>query len=127
NHGKPEFPSSAEKYEGGMLNFSALYAMAETIEMMLELGPERIEACVMKLASRVREIVRGLGATVAHEGSPIVAAHFPGVDASQLARSLYKDRVIVAARHGQLRVSPHFYNDASDLEAFEAGLRRAIL
>ena len=127
NHGKPEFPSSAEKYEGGMLNFSALYAMAETIKMMLEIGPERVEACVLELASRVREIVRGLGATVKHEGSPIVAAHFPGVDASQLARSLRKDRVIVAARHGQLRVSPHFYNDASDLETFEAGLKRAIL
>jgi selenocysteine lyase/cysteine desulfurase len=25
--------------------------------------------------------------------------------------------VVVAARHGNLRVSPHFYNDESDLRA----------
>ena len=41
HHGAPEFVDSAEKYEGGMLNFPSLYAMGASVEMMLELGPER--------------------------------------------------------------------------------------
>lgn len=124
-HGKPQFPEGAEKYEGGMLNFSALYAMGETIEMMLEIGPERIEARVLELAARVREIVRGMGAAVEHEGSSIVAARFPGVDASALARGLRERRIIVAARGGMLRISPHFYNNEMDLTRLEDALRKS--
>jgi cysteine desulfurase/selenocysteine lyase len=127
HRGKPEFPEGAEKYEGGMLNFSALYAMGDTIEMMLDIGPEHIEARVLELAARVRTLMRGMGATVEYEGSAIVAARFPGVDASALARGLRERRVIVAARHGLLRVSPHFYNDESDLKAFEEALQRSSI
>ncbi len=39
NHGVPEFSEAAEKYEGGMLNFSALYAMGASVQMMLDIGP----------------------------------------------------------------------------------------
>ena len=43
-------------------------------------------------------------------------------DAAALARELDKRRIVVAARHGNLRVSPHFYNDESDLAALARGL-----
>ena len=76
HQGAPRFPESAEKYEGGMLNFSALYAMADTIEMMLEIGTEVIEARVMELGQTVRDIFQATGAPVVHSGSPIVAAEF---------------------------------------------------
>lgn len=105
-----------------MINFSSLYAMADTIEMMLEIGTDQIEARVLELAEGVREIVRGMGATVAHEDSSIVSAYFPGVDVSAMARDLRERRIIVAARHGLLRVSPHFYNDESDLEVLQSAL-----
>jgi len=39
-----------------------------------------------------------------------------------LARSLKERRILVSARHGRLRVSPHFYNDEADLET----LRKAL-
>ncbi|MES1262618.1 MAG: aminotransferase class V-fold PLP-dependent enzyme, partial [Acidobacteriota bacterium] len=50
NHGAPEFPAAAERYEGGMLNFPSLYGMAEAIRAFLELGPDRIEKRVLDLA-----------------------------------------------------------------------------
>jgi selenocysteine lyase/cysteine desulfurase len=81
-HGAPELPGAAEKYEGGMLNFPSLYALGESVRMMLEIGPERIEA-----------------------------------------RKLQEQRIVVAARHGNLRVSPHFYNTEADLEKLEAALK----
>jgi len=34
--------------------------------------------------------------------------------------------VLVAARHGYLRVSPHFYNNEEDLERFESELRSVL-
>jgi selenocysteine lyase/cysteine desulfurase len=43
-HGAPQFSDTAGKYEGGMPNFPSLYAMGASIEMILEIGPEEIEA-----------------------------------------------------------------------------------
>jgi selenocysteine lyase/cysteine desulfurase len=56
----------------------------------------------------------------------VVTARFEGQDASSLARALEARKVLVAARHGNLRVSPHFYNDESDLERFENELLHAL-
>lgn len=122
HHGLPQFKTEAEKYEGGMLPFPALYAMAASVGMMLEIGPANIEARVTELASEARRVLRAAGARILHEDSPIIAAQFEGVDASQLARDLKRRRVLVAARHGSLRVSTHFYNNQDDIAAFAAQL-----
>jgi selenocysteine lyase/cysteine desulfurase len=60
---------------------------------------------------------------VADYATPIVAARFENRDVSALARALKEQRVLVAARRGHLRVSPHFYNNQQDLEVFEHTLR----
>jgi selenocysteine lyase/cysteine desulfurase len=122
NHGAPQFVNSAEKYEGGMLAFAPLYGMAESISLFLEIGPSRIEARVLDLAGKVSRMLELAGATVAFAGSPIVAARFPNQSAEALAEELKKHRVLVAARHGYLRVSPHLYNSEEDLEQLQAVL-----
>jgi cysteine desulfurase/selenocysteine lyase len=116
HHGTPKMPEAAERYEGGMLNFASLYGMAESVRMMLEIGPDRVDQRVLELAGLTADILRRSGATIANENTNIVAAHWPNRDASALARSLQAERIIVAARHGNLRVSPHFYNTEEDLE-----------
>jgi selenocysteine lyase/cysteine desulfurase len=50
----------------------------------------------------------------------VVAA--PASDAPALAARLLEQRILVSARHGLVRVSPHFYNDESDLQALERAL-----
>jgi cysteine desulfurase / selenocysteine lyase len=116
HHGVPEFSSTAEKYEGGGLPFALLYALEQSVGMMLEIGPDLIERRVMQLAESARDRLRDLGADIAENGSQIVAARFRGRDPSHLARELKKRNVNVAARHGFLRISPHFYNDDNDLD-----------
>jgi len=119
-HGPLEFPAGAEKYEGGMLAFTMLYAMDAVIGMILDIGPERIERRVMELAGQTRDVLRAAGAALPadrlpHYDSQVVTARFAGRDAPAIVRELQARRVLVAARHGNLRVSPHFYNDAADL------------
>jgi selenocysteine lyase/cysteine desulfurase len=116
HHGVPEFMDSAEKFEGGGLPFALLYALAQAVEMMLEIGPSTIEERVLELTASARDRLRELGADIVDRGSQIVAAKFLGRDPSHLARELKKRNVNVAARHGFLRISPHFYNDENDLE-----------
>ncbi len=115
HHGIPELPDGAEKYEGGSVPFALLYAMEASIDLMLEAGPDAIEERVLGLAGKTRDILRGLGARVEDYASSIVAARFEDRDVSALARALKEQRVLVAARRGHLRVSPHFYNNEEDL------------
>jgi cysteine desulfurase/selenocysteine lyase len=122
HHGAPEFSDRAEKYEGGMLAFAPLYAMGASLELMLEIGPERIERRVMDLAAKTADALCRAGGEVLHCESPIVTARFER-DASELAASLADRRILVAARRGNLRVSPHFYNNEEDIELLGAALR----
>lgn len=122
NHGVPEFPAAAERYEGGMLAFPSLYGMAASVRMLLELGPATVEARVLSLAGETAKILRDAGAEIRNTDTNIVAAYWADRDASQLARELRSKGIIVAARHGNLRVSPHFYNTEDDLDV----LRRAL-
>ncbi|MDQ2898973.1 MAG: aminotransferase class V-fold PLP-dependent enzyme [Acidobacteriota bacterium] len=124
HHGRPAFSNDAEKYEGGMLPFAILYAMGESIRMILDIGPERIERRALALAAEAAAILQQAGGKVRHRDSPIVAADFGERDVSALARALERERVLVAARHGNLRVSPHFYNDEADLARLAEALRR---
>jgi cysteine desulfurase / selenocysteine lyase len=126
HHGIPVFSSLAEKYEGGGLPSALLYAMEASVGMLLSMGPEVIERRVLGLAGETRSRMRALGAVVEGDGSQIVAARFRSHDASKLARELKQRHVLVAARHGYLRISPHFYNNEEDLERLEEGLRKTL-
>jgi selenocysteine lyase/cysteine desulfurase len=131
HHGAPEFTPKAEKYEGGMLAFPPIYGLGESVKMMLELGPENIEERVRELAAQLRQVLRASGARLLYDEAPhydssIVAARYPGQDSSQLARELKKRHIIVSARHGNLRVSVHFYNNEQDLDRFGDGVRALI-
>lgn len=122
HHGAPRFVESAEKYEGGMLPTLQLYALEAVVDMMLELGPEAIEARVLDLAAQSRVILERRGGQVAHPNSPIQAARFKDQDAPALAAALKDRGILASARHGRLRVSTHFYNDESDLAALDSAL-----
>ena len=128
--GAPEFKDAAEKYEGGGLPFHLLYAMEASVNWMLEIGPDAIERRVMDLANAAREMLYGLGAELDgadhNKRSQVVIARFPEIDASAVVRALREQKVVVAARHGRLRVSPHFYNDEGDLKRLETALKNLL-
>jgi cysteine desulfurase/selenocysteine lyase len=126
HHGAPRLPESAERYEAGMLAFPLLYAMEASVRMIVELGPEVIAQRVLSLAAAVRETVRRPGGIADEQASGIVAARFPSHDASALARTLAGEGILVAARHGYVRISPHFYNNEDDIGKLGGALRRIL-
>ena len=104
-----------------MQNFSGIYALGAVLEMIHELGPDRIEQRIRELGAYGCRVLRGAGGELdrdrlLHYDSPILAARFPGRDVAALAAGLRDQRVVVAVRHGCLRVSPHFFNNEEDLD-----------
>lgn len=122
--GAPRFSARAEKYEGGMIPFGLLAGLESVVDLMLSIGPAAIETRVLALAAQLRSRLERFGASVPYGDTQIVAARFPAPwpEASALARQLRERGVMVSARHGNLRISVHFYNNEDDLDQLVAAL-----
>jgi selenocysteine lyase/cysteine desulfurase len=128
HQGAPRFSGSAEKYEGGMLAFPSLMAMAASMTLFEELGSAAIERRVLGLAERLRVRMAALGVEKFRSQprtlpSQILLFKMNGIDSSLLAKKLEAKRIHVSARREYLRISAHFYNDESDIDALCDALR----
>lgn len=122
HHGAPVFSTTAERYEGYFPALPLYYAMEQSIDLFLRLGPQAIEDHNLTLAAELRSRLATRGATVLHENTPLLACHFPGIDSNQLAAQLNARNIICSARHGHLRLSLHLYNTPADLDALISAL-----
>ena len=127
HHGRPELPDEAAMYEGGVQSFALLYALEASVDLILGCGSDAIERRALGLARECREILRSHGMRLLSPGeagseSAIVTASVPGRDVVALRRALEEQRIAVSARQGNLRVSPHFFNNRDDLQRLAEAL-----
>ena len=127
HHGRPELPDDAAMYEGGVQSFAPLFALEASLDLILDCGIESIECRVLDLARRCRQILLAHGGILTSPfdgvgGSQIVTAAFPHRDSVALRERLESAKVAVSVRQGNLRVSPHFFNNAQDLSRLDAAL-----
>lgn len=127
HHGRPVLPDGASVYEGGVQAFAPLFALEASLDLILGCGQESIERRVLGLARQCREILTAHGGVLSsgadgNGGSQIVTAAFRQRDSASLRRRLEDARVVVSVRQGNLRVSPHFFNNAADLDRLDRAL-----
>ena len=100
--------------------------MEASLDLILEIGPDVIERRVLDLAAKTRECYANWAPPspirFPHRRRAIRAARCFGFG----ALALKEQRVLVAARRGHLRVSPHLYNNEQDLDIFERALRALL-
>jgi selenocysteine lyase/cysteine desulfurase len=100
------------------------------LELLHEIGPVAIETQVMSLAATLRAglTARGTPALAMHPAreSHIVAVPLAGRDPARVLATLKEDGVVCAARDGNLRIAPHFYNDETDIRRALAALDLAL-
>lgn len=127
HHGSPDVPDEAAKLEGGILNFAGLFAMEAVLDLFFSIGRDELFGRVDWITAETQQTLRDAGGVPScdesqHFDSPVVTAAFEGLDVSEMAGALRQGGVAVSARHGKLRVSPHFYNDENDLAALKEGI-----
>jgi len=116
----------AAKFEPGSPSVLSTYALGAAIDLLLEVGPATVEARILSLTDRLADGLRRRGAEVlspwgADERSGIVVFRL-GDDPQALCRGLIDRGFIVRVRSGGIRVAPHFYNNADDIDRFLAAL-----
>ena len=111
----------AGRYECGTLNTIGCYGLRAAIELLLDVGVERIGPAVQALADRLAEGARERGYHVLGDRTPatgagIVSAQKPGLDSRMVVKHLKEHGIQAAPRQGWVRMSPHFYVSPEDIE-----------
>jgi cysteine desulfurase/selenocysteine lyase len=134
----------ATRFENWEKSYAALLGLGTAADYALELGLEVAQARIGWLAERIRVALAEIpGVVVRDRGAVrtgIVMFTVDGRDAAEIARAVKASGVNVsfsprayAVRDfaaqgisGGVRVSPHVYNDDSDLEALLSAVRSAV-
>jgi cysteine desulfurase/selenocysteine lyase len=114
----PPFPS-VRKFEMGTYPYSLIWTMHSSMELFSELGVKNIERHNLKLLDLLVERLREKGYRIK---SSLESKHrssilsFSGKHTRSLYQKLLKNKIMVSYREGSIRVSPHFYNTAGEIE-----------
>lgn len=119
----PTPAKGAMRFEAGTLNVYGIHALGASLALLLGLGTGEVERRVLALAAYA---ARGLAARGfelaaprrAGEVSGIVAGRPPGggEEAARLSEALAGRGIVVSPRQGRLRISPHAYNTAEEID-----------
>jgi selenocysteine lyase/cysteine desulfurase len=116
-----ELPDDANRFEEGTLNLPGIFALGAALELLLELDIDAIEKRVCSLTDQLEQGVRALGAEVlsprsAGEKSGILSFQLPGEDPESTVDRLRARNIFSIVRRGGVRLSPHFYNNESEID-----------
>lgn len=122
NYDQPLAPD-ATRYEGGTPNFIGALSLERAIGVFERHGKDAIAAHVLALTDRLVDGLGRLGAGIKSSRSPgtrsgIVTFTLPDADPVQLGKALQHDGFVTTYRAGGVRVAPHGYNTAEEIDAF---------
>ncbi len=115
----------AGRFEPGTQDIAGICAYGAALSLFQELGMERVREGIFAVADQLAAGLRERRLSIA---SPLDAANRSGIlafshrDAAGLYARLMETGVAVSLRDGRIRLSPHCYNDASDVRRFFAAL-----
>jgi len=120
----PPIVADARRYELGLPNLPGVFAARAGIELLLDVGLERLYAQVEGLATRCIDGLHERGADVLTPADPAQRAGvvaFRHADAQGLYERCRRNRVDIGAI-GAVRVDPHGFNSDGDIDRFFACL-----
>jgi len=111
----------ATRFEEGSYNSVGLYGLKAAIDLLLDIGIPTIEASVLELTKR---LIEGLEAKGYRVNTPRADSDRAGIvifegeryTPTEIYEKLHAEDIITAERGSGVRVSPHFYNTASEVK-----------
>lgn len=127
---QPEYKTGAMRYMVGQSsNFIVLPMLEACIQQLLEWGVDNIQSYVKSIGVNSLELVKEAGGILAkpeNRAHHLFGIYLPdGINKDKLRQELKARKIIVSFRGNALRVSPHVYNEASDIEQVADCLKAA--
>jgi cysteine desulfurase/selenocysteine lyase len=114
-----ELRADAAKLEEGSPTYAAIVGMGAGLEILLEIGLERVQARIAELVARLDEGLRALGCDTSPKPANragILTFTPPVGSAEGLHAHLMAQGVVVSLRRGRVRASPHCLNTDEDID-----------
>jgi cysteine desulfurase / selenocysteine lyase len=117
-----DLKDTAERYEGGSQNLAGLIALGASLDLLAQFPAEARETRVLQITDLACRRLEEIGAVILSDRtnqankSGIVLFELPGRDPQAIRRECLEKGVILSCRAGRLRISPHAYNDESDVD-----------
>ncbi|MFN0278559.1 MAG: aminotransferase class V-fold PLP-dependent enzyme [Pyrinomonadaceae bacterium] len=116
------FKQTALAWESGTGTSSLFYGLEQSLKLLHETGADIIERHLNELSDQLCDSLSEknyeiVSSRTPGEKSQIVCIKHRGVlSSNQIADQLAKEKIIVSPRSDRLRIAPHFYNNAEDIE-----------
>ncbi|GMQ97406.1 MAG: aminotransferase class V-fold PLP-dependent enzyme [Gammaproteobacteria bacterium] len=113
---------TAQRFECGSPNMLGIHALDASLSLLEDVGMTAVERAVIDHASFLSsELANIHGVKIASPRTPdrrsgIVSFTHEKHGAKTIHQVLTEHNIICAVRHGQVRLSPHFYNNNNELE-----------
>jgi selenocysteine lyase/cysteine desulfurase len=117
-----DLKKDARRFEEGSLNVVGIYALGAAVDLLLEIGIERIEQRVLDLGTLIMRLAeeRGLvtGTPKEREARGGIVSLFGDFDPHAVRKQLRELGMIVSVREDGLRLSPGFFNTENEIYRF---------
>lgn len=109
------------RFEAGTPNLVGTISLVNAIALLERSGKAAIERHALDLTDRLCDGLQRLGAVIATPrgesvSSAIVTFSLPGIDSMELGGILEKEGIVTTYRTGGVRISPHGYNTAMEID-----------
>tara|TARA_R110001599_G_scaffold353861_1_gene600692 strand:+ start:26842 stop:27975 length:1134 start_codon:yes stop_codon:yes gene_type:complete len=114
---------TARRFESGTPNACGLFAAEAGLDIILEVGLDTIALRIAEVTNLIKAAadVHGWQLVTPRDSHGAMLA-IRSKDAPELVARLTKRDIILTERDGNIRIAPHFYNDASDVEQLVSAL-----
>jgi selenocysteine lyase/cysteine desulfurase len=131
-----EFVESAQRYEPGVLNLPGIAGMKAAIDLLLDIGIDKVAGRILAIRSRLVSGLTELGFTLLGQNhdpmhfSGIITVSQPGRAIPSLFKRLSENQAVCSLRQDRqgkqyLRFSPHFYNTEDEVDRILEVLKNA--
>lgn len=117
-----KFKPTALAWESGTGCASLFYGLEQSLLLLKSTGLSKIEKYLSELSDMLCEKLLEKNYDIVSSRLPaektaiVCIKHRDGINSNVLADHLKKEKIIVSPRGDRLRIAPHFYNNASDID-----------
>ena len=126
DNSKLDISGTASRFELGSPHFPNIFCLNAALRYISSIGINIIESRILKLTDYLIERLHKLKVPIL---SPLEKKHRSGIvvfkikNSKNAVKKLEKEKIIVSARGGGIRVSPHFYNNENDIDKLISALK----
>ncbi len=116
-----DFKETGERYEGGSPNIVGFRGLLNSMGLLSKYPREEIARRICETTDYACERLKSRGARIFSDRTPerksgILSFDLPGVDPDAFRRRCFEAGIMLSCRAGRLRISPHVYNNADDID-----------